>query len=77
MVELMLEIGIAKWKIEGLDDKIARRYRTEPVKSAEEKQLLANLAAAGSHILTGLGSALVSAGERLSGERTSGRAATV
>lgn len=76
MVEPMLEIGIAKWKTEGLDDKIARRYRAEPVKSAEEKQLLANLATVGSHVLTGLGSALVSAGERLGDERASGRAAT-
>ena len=77
MFEYMVEIGIAKWEMERLDGKIARRYRAGLVRSAEEKQLLANLAAVGSHILMSLGSALASAGERLSDGRTSGRAATV
>jgi hypothetical protein len=77
MCEYILAVDIVKWEMERLDGKIARLQRAGLVRSAEEKQLLANLAAVGSHILMSLGSALVSAGERLSDERTSGRVATI
>ena len=75
MFEYMLAADIAKWEMERLDGKIARLQRAGLVRSEGEKQLPANLAAVGSHVLMSLGSALVSAGERLSGQRTSGRAA--
>jgi hypothetical protein len=77
MFECMLAIDIAKLEMERLDRKIARLRRAGLVRSEGKKQPLASLALVGSHVLQSLGSALVSAGERLSGGRTSGRAATV
>ena len=73
MFEYMLATEIAKLEAELLEGEIARRYRSSSVKN-EEKQPLATLAAAGSHVLQSLGSALISAGERLN-KRTPGRAA--
>ena len=75
MVEYMFEISILKWEMERLNGKIARHYRAGFVRGEGEKQLLAGLAAVGSHILMSLGSALISTGERLSDRETSGRAA--
>lgn len=77
MFEYMLAIDITKLEMERLDDKIARLQRAGLVGSEGKKQLLANLAVVGSHVLMSLGSALISAGERLSRRGTSGRAATV
>jgi hypothetical protein len=77
MFEYMIATDIAKLEAEQLDRKIARLRQAGLVRSEGKKQLLANLAAVGSHVLMSLGSALVSAGERLSDGRTSGRTATV
>jgi hypothetical protein len=74
MFEYMLATEIAKAEAELLESKIARRYRNSSVK-IEEKQPLAAIAAIGSHALQSLGSALISAGERLNDGRTSGRTA--
>jgi hypothetical protein len=75
MFEYMLAVDTAKLEMERLEKKIARRYRAGPVRNEGEKQPLAALAAVGSHVLQSLGSALISAGERLNNERTSGRTA--
>ncbi len=77
MLEYMLAVDTAKLEMERLESKIARRYRAGLVRNEEEKQLLAALAAVGSHVLQSLGSALISAGEKLNDGKTSGRAATV
>jgi hypothetical protein len=76
MFEYMLAVENAKLEMELLESKMARRYRAGVLRN-EEKQPLAILAAVGSHVLVNLGSALVSAGERLSDGRTSGRIVTV
>lgn len=73
MFEDMFAVEIAKWEAELLEGKIARRYRSGSVRN-EEKQLLTTLAAAGSHVLLTLGSALISASERLN-RRTPGQTA--
>jgi hypothetical protein len=73
MFEYMFAVEIAKLEAELLESKIARRYRSGSVRN-EEKQLMTTLAAAGSHVLQSLGSALISAGERLN-RRTPGQTA--
>jgi len=77
MFEYMLAADTAKLEMERLEKKIARRYRAGLMRNEEEKQLLAALTAVGSHVLQSLGSALISAGEKLNDGKTSGRAATV
>jgi hypothetical protein len=74
MLEHIPENNSMKWEIRRLDDETARHYRAELARS-EEKQLLKGLTAVGSRALLKLGSALISAGERLSDGRTSGKAA--
>jgi hypothetical protein len=73
MLEHMPENNTLEWEIKWLDDETARHYRAELARN-EEKQLLKGLATVGSRALLKLGSALTSAGERLSNVRTSGRA---
>lgn len=72
MFEYMLAADIAKLEAELLESKIARRYRNGSVRNEENQPTF--LAAVGSRALQSLGSALISAGERLN-KRTSGRAA--
>ena len=74
MFEYMLAVENAKLEMERLESKIARRSQAGVVRN-EEKQPLATLAAVGSHTLQSLGSALISAGDRLNGGRTSDRTA--
>lgn len=73
----MIEVGVTKWEIERLEAEIAQLQQAGLVGGEGKKQLLANLATVGSLALTGLGSALISVGKRLSGQRTSGRTAVV
>jgi len=75
MFEYMLAADTAKLEMERLEKKIARRYRAGLMRNEGEKQLLTGLVAVGSRALLKLGGALISAGERLSDRRTSGRAA--
>jgi hypothetical protein len=75
MFEYMLAVEISKLEAELLESKMARRYQAGIVTIEKEKQPLAALAVASSHILQSLGNALISAGERLNNGRTSGRAA--
>lgn len=75
MFEYMIAINIAKLEIERLDRKIEQRRRAGLMRHEEKKHLLTGLAMVGSNVLMSLGSALVSTGKRLSGQRTSGRAA--
>jgi hypothetical protein len=77
MLEHIPENNNLKWEIRRLDDETARHYRVGLARSDGQRQLLTNLTAVGSRALLKLGGALVSAGERLRGGRTSGRAATV
>jgi hypothetical protein len=73
MFEDIFAVEIAKWEAELLESKIAQRYRSGSVRN-EEKQLLTTLAAESSHVLQSLGSALISASERLN-RRTPGQTA--
>jgi hypothetical protein len=68
----MIAVDIAKLEMEQLDRKIAQLRRAGLMRSEGEKQLLIGLVVVASRVLVSLGSALVSAGERLSGRRTSG-----
>ena len=73
MFEYMIAVETKKMELERLESKLAQRYQAGLV--IEEKQPLTALAAVGSHVLQSLGSALISAGERLNDGRTSGRTA--
>jgi len=75
MLEHMLENNTLKWEIKRLDDETARHYRAGLARNEGEKHLLTGLVAVGSRALLKLGGALISAGERLSDGRTSGKAA--
>ena len=75
MFENMLEYCVAKWDKERLYDTPAWRHRAALVSRRGQGQLLTDLAAVGSRVLLTLGSALTTAGERLSDRETSGRAA--
>ena len=77
MFENMLEYCVAREELERLYDTPAWRHRAALVRRKGQRQLLTDLTAASSRILLSLGRALVSAGERLDGKRTPGRAATV
>ena len=74
MFEYILAADNAKLEMELLESRIARRYRIGLVRN-EENQLPTILTAVGSRILQSLGSALISAGERLKNGKTSSRTA--
>jgi hypothetical protein len=76
MLEHIPENTTVRWEVRQPNGETAQHYRTGLTRSKRKKQLLTNLTAASSHVLLKLGGALISAGERLSSGRTSGRTAT-
>jgi hypothetical protein len=77
MFENILQFSVAKWEMERLYSTPAWRHRAALVRSRAHRHLLTDLAAVGSRILLTLGSALTTAGERLSDGRPAGRSATI
>mgnify|MGYP001055392450 CR=1 FL=1 len=75
MLEHIPQNNTLKWETKRLDDEAARHYRARLAKSDGEKHLMMDLVAVVSRALLKLGGALISAGERLSGGRTSGKTA--
>jgi hypothetical protein len=75
MLEHIPENTTVRWEIRRPNSETVQHYRTGLTRSKGEKQLLANLTTAGSHVLLKLGGALTSAGKRLSGARTPGKTA--
>jgi hypothetical protein len=70
MLEHIPENTTVRWEIRRPNGETAQHYRTGFARNKWEKQLLTNLAAAGSHALLKLGGALTSAGKRLSDSKT-------
>jgi hypothetical protein len=77
MIEHVPESGILKWERERLHGEAARHHRAGLVRGQGERRLLTNLAAVSSRVLLGLGSVLLSAGERMADGRMSSRSATI
>jgi hypothetical protein len=75
MLEHIPENTTVRWEIRRPNNETAQHYRTGLARRKREKRVLTNLTAVGSHALLKLGSALTSAGKRLSGRKTSGRTA--
>ena len=65
MFDCMIATDIAKLEMEQLDRKIARLHRAGLVRNEGKRQLLASMAAAGSHVLMSLGGVLTSLGSAL------------
>lgn len=76
MLEHIPENTTARWDIKRPSGEAIQHYRTGLTRSKGGRQLLTNLTAVGSHALLKLGGTLTSAGEKLSGGKTSGRTAT-